>query len=215
MFEPAVDGSATRPRDPAGDPAAAAAAVARDGAGLEQYRNYLTLIARAHLSPRLRDPVDVSGIVQQTFLEAHRQMAHFRGGTAEQMAAWLRQILAHNLADALRGLGAAKRDLARQRSLEDEMARSSVRHGGMLAADGSSPSAGLRREERAVQLADALATLPEAQREALILQYWHGHPLADIAARLDRTPAAVAGLLKRGLKQLRSLLNESPASNGQ
>jgi len=90
------------------------------------------------------------------------------------------------------------------------MAQSSMRLGEWLAGAGrSSPSQHLQREERAVQLAAALAELPEAQREALVLQYWHGRSLAQIAAELGRSPAAVAGLLKRGLKQHRLTMRAS------
>jgi RNA polymerase sigma-70 factor (ECF subfamily) len=173
---------------------------------LERYRHYLMLMARSQVNPRKRDAVDLSGVVQQTFLDAYQTLAQFRGTTPEQMTAWLRQILAHNLADAMRGLGAAKRDIARQRSLEDAMAESSAQLGELLAANQSSPSEHAQREERAVRLADALAMLPEAQRDALVLQYWHGYSLAEIAQQLGRTPAAVAGLLKRGLKHLQALL---------
>ena len=63
--------------------------------------------------------------------------------------------------------------------------------------------------EEALRLADALAQLPEAQHEALVLQYWHGLTVAQIGARLERTPVAVAGLLKRGLQRLRELLGEA------
>jgi len=173
---------------------------------LEKYGQYLLLLARSQVAPRLRDPVDLSGVVQQTLLEAHQKLAQFRGSSPEQLASWLRQILSHNLADAMRGLGAAKRDLRRRQSLQDAMAQPSVRLGAWLAADQSSPSQHAQGEERAVQLADALGQLPDAQREALVLQYWHGYTLAQIAAQMARTPAAVAGLLKRGLKQLQSLL---------
>ena len=173
---------------------------------LERYRQYLLLLARSQVDPRMRDPVDLSGVVQQTFLEAHQKLAQFRGTSPEQLAAWLRQILSHNLADAMRGLGTAKRELRRRQSLEDAMAQSSARLGAWLAADQSSPSQHAQGEERALQLADALAQLPDAQREALVLQYWHGYTLAQIASQMARTPAAVAGLLKRGLKQLQTLL---------
>jgi DNA-directed RNA polymerase specialized sigma24 family protein len=53
-------------------------------------------------------------------------------------------------------------------------------------------------------LADALARLPEFQREAVILHYWQGCSLAEIASSLDRTTGSVAGLLKCGLKYLRA-----------
>jgi RNA polymerase sigma-70 factor (ECF subfamily) len=173
---------------------------------LERYRQYLLLLARSQVDPGLRDPLDLSGVVQQTFLEAHQKMGQFRGTSPEQLTSWLRRILSHNLADAIRGLMAAKRGLNRGQSLEDALDQSSVRLGDWLAADQSCPSQRAQCEERAIELADALERLPEAQRQALVLQYWHGYTLAQIAAHLDRTPAAVAGLLKRGLKQLQTLL---------
>ena len=46
--------------------------------------------------------------------------------------------------------------------------------------------------------------LPEAQREALVLHYWQGCSLAEIGESLNRSTDSVAGLLKRGLKQLRT-----------
>ena len=176
------------------------------GRVLEGYRNYLRLLARLQLDPLARRVLDPSDVVQQTLLEAHQARARFRGETSGQLAAWLRQILACNLRDALRTLGRDCRDVARQQSLDDALAASSQRLAAWLAADQSSPSEQAERNERAVLLADALAALPEAQREALILQHWQGWTLDQIAAHLGRTPAAVAGLLKRGLKQLRQAL---------
>jgi len=176
---------------------------------LNRYRQYLILLVRAKLDPRLAGPVDPSDIVQQTLLEAHAREAVFKGETEADRRAWVRRILANNLADTRRGLFRAKRDLRRQRSLEALLDRSSIRLGSLLAADQSSIGSHLDREERAVRLADALMNLPEAQREALIMQYWQGIPLAAIAEQMSRSPAAVAGLLKRGLKQLRQQLGES------
>jgi RNA polymerase sigma-70 factor (ECF subfamily) len=110
--------------------------------------------------------------------------------------------------DALRAFGRAKRDVARERSLEAALDQSSQRLEAWLAAEQSSPSQQAQRHERAVQLADALARLPEAQREALVLQNWHGWSLAEIGQHMGRSPVAVAGLIKRGLKQLRGILRE-------
>jgi len=175
---------------------------------LERFRPYLHLLARLHLNPRLRRKLDASDVVQQTLLDAHAHHAQFRGANEGQWAAWLRQILARNLADALRAFGQAKRDVARERSLEDALQDVSSRLEGWLADGQSSPSARAMRHERALRLADALWELPEAQREALLLRYWHDTPLAEIAEHLDRTPDAVAGLLKRGLNQLRRRLQD-------
>jgi RNA polymerase sigma-70 factor (ECF subfamily) len=175
---------------------------------LERYRHYLTLLARAQvLHPAMRDRLDVSGIVQQTFLEAHQRAGEFRDqGTG--MAAWLRRILVNNIADALRTAGRVKRDVARERSIEQALQHSSVRLGDLLASDQSSPSRHLQNEERALLLADAMAELSDGQREVILLRHWHGRSLAEIAAQLDRTPASVVGLLQRGLTVLRAHLAE-------
>jgi RNA polymerase sigma-70 factor, ECF subfamily len=178
-----------------------------EGAALERYRAYLGLLARLRLDPRLRGKLDPADAVQQTLLQAHQALGQFRGTEGER-AAWLRRILARVLANALRDFRRGRRDVGRERSLEAALDDSSARLADWLAADQSSPSRRARREEDAVRLAEALARLPEAQREALVLQHWQGRSLAEIGAQLGRTPAAVAGLIKRGLKQLRQLLAE-------
>jgi len=175
---------------------------------LERFRSYLLLLARRQLQGRAPARLDASDLVHQSLLEAHLQSARFRGATDAERAAWLRQILAHNLADADRAQHRDKRDVGRERSLEAELAHTSADLAGFLAADQSSPSRQVDRQEEALRLADALAQLPEAQREALVLQFWHGLTLAQIGERLERTPVAVAGLLKRGLHRLRELLGE-------
>ena len=77
-----------------------------------------------------------------------------------------------------------------------------------MAAEESSPSEKAEQNEETLRLAQAIEQLPQAQREALTLQHWHGFSLAEIGERLERSPEAVAGLLKRGLKQLRLLMHE-------
>jgi RNA polymerase sigma-70 factor (ECF subfamily) len=174
---------------------------------LRRWGDYLTMLARVQLEPRLRAKIDLSGVVQQTLLEAFHKRAEFHADHPAQELAWLRRILANNLADDLRKLATRKRDLARECSLEMALDESSARLGEWLAADQSSPSQQAERNEMAVRLAVALARLPEAQREALVLQHWHGWSLARIAEHLGRTRAAVGRLLKRGLQQLREELD--------
>jgi RNA polymerase sigma-70 factor (ECF subfamily) len=185
--------------DPEGTPAADS---------LERYRAYLALLARLQLDPKLQGKVDLSGVVQQTLLEACQALPRFCVQGPVPQAAWLRRILANNLADEVRKLATAKRDRGRERSLEAALEASSARLEGWLAADQSSPSQQAGRQEQAMRLAAALAELPEAQREALVLQHWHGWSLADIARHLGRSHAAVAGLIKRGLQRLREQLPE-------
>jgi RNA polymerase sigma-70 factor (ECF subfamily) len=178
------------------------------GRTLERFRAYLRLLARLQLDPRLRPKIDPSDVVQQTLLQAYRGLDGFRGRSDGELAAWLRQILAHTLAHAARDLARARRDVGRECSLEAALDDSAKGLEALLAADQSSPSQRAQRNEEALLLAEALEGLPAAQREALVLQHWHGWSLAEIAAQTGRTPAAVAGLIKRGLKGLRAHLRE-------
>src|SRR3984893_14149233 len=175
---------------------------------LESYREYLGLLARLQLAPRLAAKIDVSGVVQMTLLEAHQALAQRRGQTDAQKAAWLRRILVNNLADEIRKLGAAKRDVARERSLEADIADSSSRLEAWLAADQSSPSEHVTREEELLRFAQAMAALPEAQWRAVELHPLQGWSLDQIARELGASKPAVAGLLHRGLKNLRERLDE-------
>lgn len=174
----------------------------------ERYRDYLRLLAQMQLNPRLRRKVDASDVVQQTLLQAYQAREQFRGQSPAEMAGWLRQILARNLAHQQRDLGRACRDMKRERALEDKVNESSARMEAWLAAEQSSPSQKAQRNEQLLHLAHALNQLPEVQREAVVLHYWQGWSLADIAAHIQRTPAAVAGLLHRGLSQLREHLRD-------
>ncbi|MHB1425093.1 MAG: sigma-70 family RNA polymerase sigma factor [Gemmataceae bacterium] len=170
------------------------------GLAVESFRSFLLLLARTRLHGFPDARINASDVVQQTLLDAHRQRQQFRGTAPPEMAAWLRRILACNLADALRALHRGKRDVDRERSLEAELAESSARLAGWLIADQSSPSHQAARNEQELRLANALAALPDAQREAIVLHYWQGCSLAQTAEQLGCSPAAVAGLLHRGLR---------------
>src|SRR6185436_2242803 len=106
-------------------------------------------------------------------------------------------------ANVARDFGRDKRDLGREQSLDAAVADSSARLDAWLDDQQSSPSQKAERNEHLLRLADALAALPPPQQEAVVLHHLHGLAVSEIAQQLDRTPAAVAGLLKRGLRTLR------------
>lgn len=171
--------------------------------GLEYFREYLRLLAQLQIPAKLRSKLDPSDVVQITLLKAHQAEAEFRGHTRGERAAWLRQILARTLANALRDHARAKRDVALERSLEESLHASSARLEAWLIAKGDSPSAATERNEQVLELARAMASLPELQRQALLMHYCQGLTLAEVSEGIGRTRPAVASLLRRGLKQLR------------
>ena len=115
------------------------------------FREYLCVLARAHVHPRHPSRIEASDLVQQTLLEACQQQNRFRGQTDGELAAWLKQMLIHNLADGLRGCERAKRDVRRQRSLEASIEDSFSRAEDWLAAIQSSPS------QQAIRIEEFLA----------------------------------------------------------
>jgi RNA polymerase sigma-70 factor, ECF subfamily len=178
-----------------------------DSRRLEAQRDYLRLLARLHLDPRLRGKFDPSDAVQQTLLKAHQNLGQFRGEGEAELVAWLRRILANTLADALREFGRDKRDVAREQSLEAALQDSTRSLEALLGTPASSPSQQAMRHEDLLRLARALDDLPDDQRTVVELHHLQERSVADIARALDRSEAAVAGLLRRGLKRLRQLLH--------
>lgn len=177
---------------------------------LEQYRGYLLMLAHRYLSARLRRRVDPADIVQLTFLEAKRDLAAFRGQTPAEFAGWLRGMLKNNVATAVaRHITAQKRSLAREVDPRKNSGHGSQRGSWVHQLPGSttSPSGVAIREEAVLALLEALHELPETQAEAIRLRYMEGLPLAEIVERMGKSETAVAGLLKRGLKKLRIVLD--------
>jgi RNA polymerase sigma-70 factor (ECF subfamily) len=179
---------------------------------LERFRDYLGLLARLQLDRHLQAKIDLSGVVQQTLLEAHRGQQRLQSHGDDSMARWLRHILANNLRDEVRKFTTAARDATREQSLENALAASSAGLAVLLAERGSSPSQKAIREEQLLALADALAELSEDQRKAIELHHLSGQPLAAVAKELKRTPGAVAALLFRGLQKLRERLAKNQDS---
>ncbi len=179
------------------------------GPSLERYQEYLNLLARLQLPQRLRSKVAPSDMVQETLLKAYQKLGQFQGRTDEELAAWLRTILANVLKDTVGTFATARRNVAVERSLEWSVEQSSARLEVWLAADQSSPSESVVRHERLLQLSDAFARLPEDQRTAVELKHLRGYSVEDIGRQMGRSKSAVGGLLRRGLKTLREVMTAS------
>jgi RNA polymerase sigma-70 factor (ECF subfamily) len=173
---------------------------AESGRPLEQFHEYLSLLARLQLGPELNGRIDPSDLVQQTFLKAHEKRGQFRGRTDAERASWLRAILANQVREAYRQLGREP-----LRSVEE----TSLRLEAWLADEALSPSQLSQRNERLLALTEALARLSDDQRRALELRHLEGLSVVAVARQMGRSTASVAGLLHRGLKSLRGTIPDA------
>src|SRR4051812_16177618 len=142
------------------------------------YRNYLRMIVRTGLGPRLRERVELSDVVQEALVEVVRQFPQFTGQNEAALVGWLRRLVGQKLADLGRYHSRAKRStggaaVPLDAPWEPHAANDSSPAGGrlldVLALSQTSPSEAASRRELIVLLADALADLPPAEAEVLWL----------------------------------------------
>ncbi len=167
----------------------------------EHYIDQLRRMACARFQPYLRGRFDPSDLVQQTLLIAHERRSQFHGETPAQFLGWLRAILDRTLLTAARRFSRFRPESAW--SLEGVQNHSSMCPAAWLIGDDTTPSQHADRNDQILRLAAAMASLPESQRTALELHYFQDLSVADVAARMDRSIPAVAGLLFRGGRALR------------
>ena len=177
------------------------------GALLDSYTAYLTVLARLQIGRRLQGKVEPGDIVQEAFLDAHRQFGLFQGTTEPEFRQWLRRILAGHLSLLCRRFLGAGRDIRLEQEIAVELDQSSAILEKGLAGSFTSPSQHASRREQATLLADALAVLPDDYREVLVLRHIEGLSTEQIAVRMDRSPNAVQKLWARALAELRRVMD--------
>lgn len=210
-------GSQSRPQSGASSAGAAAFSLldrARQGSRsslgslLQQYRNYLTVLAATQIEKRLQPRVSPSDVVQETMLRAHKNFAQFRGTTEPELLAWLRQILVNNLAKFVeQHMMAARRDVRREVSIERlgaALEQSTVQLAALVPDAEKSPSMAVEQREEAVVLADRLSQLSDDYREVLVLRNLQGLPFEHVAQKIDRSVGATRMLWLRAIEKLRT-----------
>lgn len=176
---------------------------------LEHYRPYLELRARGELGDKYRRRADPQDLVQTTLLKATEQFPQFGGQSEPEFSAWIGMILSHSTVDETRRQTAQSRDIDRETTQPMLSARSAMVSWVQTSTNQQTPSVLAMHGEAALILARALNRLPEDHRDVIVRRFLDGQKLVEIANELERTPDAIAGLIRRGLKQLRVELRET------
>jgi len=164
---------------------------------LELYRNYLGILARLQINRRLQGKVAPSDLVQETFLEADRNFAGFRGRSEGELIVWLRRVLSTQVARLYRHNSAQKRDFRLEQHLEAELDQSSQALGQAIDSAQTSPSRAVARREEAVLLSDAMERLPADYREVILLRNLEGLPFDAAASRIGTATGTFSGTTTR------------------
>ncbi len=180
---------------------------------LQELRRHLLVVAEHQLDNRIRGRVSASDVVQDTLLEAHRDFPQFRGESIGEFLAWLRRILARNIARMIeRHVLAEKRGVRREVSLETfsvNLERSALRLNQILASTRETPSTLLSNQERMLAVSNALAELPPDYRRVIMLRHLDGLSFPEIGEAMERTAGACRMLWFRAIDQLREALGDS------
>ena len=174
-------------------------------------RSYPGFAARAQVQSWLQVKVDASDLVQQTMLEAHRDFARFEGGSEQQLLAWLRKILLHNVADFVRHYGGtAKRQIHREVPFRASGESGSRRGAPEPASPGATPSQEFLRRDDELRLVAALEKLAPDYQEVILLRNLQRLPFNDVAEQMGRSRPAVQMLWKRAIDKLREVMKDEP-----
>lgn len=168
---------------------------------LQWYRAWLKTLAESRLGPHLAVRCDPSDVAQFTCLSVVKNINRFRGDTPAEFAGWIRMIHERKIQNTIRDhVHAECRATGREvpAAIESRAAPMSF-----------SPSQRAMQGESIVEITQALQRLPERQRRAVQFRHLDGWSIADIANFLETTDAAIGGLLKRGLQQLREEMQKN------
>lgn len=132
---------------------------------------------------------DAQDIAQETFIKAARALPSFRGGST--LRTWLYRIATNTGRDWLRGkMRAQKLDAALALTADD------------ATANAASP-------DSHADVADALRSLPEDLRAAIVLTFYEGMNHAEAARVLGCAETTVSWRIFRAKRKLRAILSRT------
>ncbi len=172
------------------------------------YHPHLQARAEARMDAAIRARFEAEDILQHVYSQVFRQMDRFQGTDPDSFLNWALTILDHALIDAWRACHRQMRDVARDyRAMHGGNADSYCNLLDQVCAESHSPSRIIRKDEAIDALAICVTKLSERHRRVIQLRFLEGLSVADAAARLNTTPAAVLAATRRALNELRRLMD--------
>lgn len=177
------------------------------------HRDRLWRIVNFRIDPRLRGRVDADDVLQESYLNAERRIAHVIQDAPDGLFVWFRMIVSQTLAEVhRRHLGVQRRDPMREQSLSggwsaDATSFSISSH---LFGHLTSPSQAALRKELSEQLEFALQSMDELDREVLAMRHFEELTNRETAHALGLTEQAASARYVRALTRLQHILKAIP-----
>jgi RNA polymerase sigma-70 factor (ECF subfamily) len=177
---------------------------------LERHRDSLHRMVRCRLNPGLARRVDASDIVQEALLTASQRLAEYLREPKMPFHAWLRQLARDRVADVYRRELAEKRDVAREQSAA-KLSPSSLQPFEQAIDEQLTPAALLLKKEFAERFQRAVDQLDEGAKEIILMRHTEQLTNSQVAELLGLSEPAAGMRYLRALRELKSLLGESPS----
>ena len=169
---------------------------------LQSVRTYLLLIANQELSPQFQAKVAPSDLVQDVLFRAKENLGAFRGDSRQELLAWLRKSLLHEIIDIERRFRGVKRNVDREVAF-----RSDAENQGNEPRP-ASPLSKLVRIEEAISLRTAVEALAPHYRDVIYLRNWKQLKFREVGQQLGKSEEATKKLWRRAIVQLKNELKE-------
>ncbi len=176
---------------------------------LGEHRDRLRKLAVFRLDRRLQSRLDASDVVQDVFAEASRRLDDYLTKPSVPFFLWLRALACQQVVSLhRRHLGAERRDVRKDVSIDQAELDSSTAMAAHLAGDQTSPSEAALRGEKANSVRDALAQMDPMDREVLALRHFEGLSNAEVAEVLSLSISAASKRYIRAAERLRTIMND-------
>ncbi|MDO5310105.1 MAG: sigma-70 family RNA polymerase sigma factor [Planctomycetia bacterium] len=174
----------------------------------ELYRVRLLRMIEVRLAPELRARVEANDVLQESFVEAYRQLRNGVSIPKSSPLVWLRLIVSQQLVALFRHYCMTqKRAVSRERSI-DKATADPTATSIFLVGTLTSPSVAARKHELQVKIREALEKLSATDREIISLRHFEQLSNRETAEELNVTPNAASVMYARALKKFRKVLQE-------
>jgi len=167
----------------------------------ERHRGRLLPMVTFRLDPRLLGRIDADDVLQETYVDAQKRLAAFRGDD-KPFLVWIRLITQQTMVDLhRRHLGTRMRTAGKEVAAPQSGTMSSLFVGHI-----TSPSRAMMREEVRGEIERALEEMDEIDREVLMLRHFEDLSNKDVATVLGIQENAASNRYVRALGRLRGYL---------